>query len=147
MDEHALQAALVSGRLAGAALDVVRPRHGGGEHPLAALDQVILTPHIGGATRETLVRGAQMIAEEIRRFAAGDPLVHVANRRGPPMIEPLTLAIDAGTGSCRAALFDEGGRQVALAQREWSHPAAAGVPGSQVFETDGELAADRRMYP
>ena len=52
------------------------------------------------------------------------------------MSDRLTMAIDAGTGSCRAALFDEAGRQVALAQREWSHPAAPGVPGSQVFDTD-----------
>ena len=80
VDEDALYEALVSGRLAGAALDVVRPREGGGAHPLSALDHVILTPHIGGATRETLMRGAQMIAEEIRRFAGGEPLVHVANR-------------------------------------------------------------------
>jgi len=80
VDEDALREALISGRLAGAALDVVRPRAGGGAHPLTALDNVILTPHIGGATRETLARGAQMIAEEIRRFAAGQPLVHVANR-------------------------------------------------------------------
>ena len=80
VDEGALHEALISGRLAGAALDVVRPRRGSVAHPLAALDNVILTPHIGGATRETLARGAEMIAEEIRRFAAGQPLVHVANR-------------------------------------------------------------------
>jgi D-3-phosphoglycerate dehydrogenase len=80
VDENALYKALVSGQLAGAALDVVRPRPGGGVHPLAALDHVILTPHIGGATRETLMRGATMIAQEIRRFAAGEPLVHVVNR-------------------------------------------------------------------
>lgn len=80
VDEDALYEALISGRLAGAALDVIRPRPGGGAHPLTALDNVICTPHIGGATRETLVRGSQMIAEEIRRFAAGQPLIHVANR-------------------------------------------------------------------
>ena len=49
--------------------------------------------------------------------------------------EPLLLAIDAGTGSCRAVLFDTGGRQVAMGQREYSHPEAPGVPGSQVFDT------------
>jgi autoinducer-2 kinase len=46
-----------------------------------------------------------------------------------------TMAIDAGTGSCRAVVFDEEGHQVAFAQREWSHPALDGVPGSQVFDT------------
>ena len=47
------------------------------------------------------------------------------------------LALDAGTGSCRAALFDLAGRQLAVAQREWSHPAARGIAGSQNFDTAG----------
>jgi autoinducer-2 kinase len=46
-----------------------------------------------------------------------------------------TLAIDLGTGSCRAVLFTEDGTQVAIGQREWSHPELAGAPGSQVFDT------------
>ena len=52
------------------------------------------------------------------------------------MTEPLLLALDAGTGSCRAVVFETGGRQVAMSQREWTHRAEAGVPGSQVFDTD-----------
>ena len=47
-----------------------------------------------------------------------------------------TLAIDLGTGSCRAVIFAEDGAQVAIGQREWSHPALPDAPGSQVFETD-----------
>ncbi len=47
-----------------------------------------------------------------------------------------TLAIDLGTGSCRAVVFAEDGRQVAIGQREWSHPALPGHPGSQVFDTE-----------
>jgi autoinducer 2 (AI-2) kinase len=46
-----------------------------------------------------------------------------------------TLAIDLGTGSCRAILFDLDGRQLAVAQREWSHAELPGAPGSQVFDT------------
>jgi D-3-phosphoglycerate dehydrogenase len=80
VDEAALEAALASGRLAGAALDVVRPRGGPGPHPLLRYDNVVLTPHIGGATHETLLRGATMVAEEIERFAAGRPLSNVINR-------------------------------------------------------------------
>jgi len=49
--------------------------------------------------------------------------------------DPLLLAIDVGTGSCRAVLFDLDGTQVAIAQREYTHPEDPGVPGSQVFET------------
>jgi autoinducer-2 kinase len=50
------------------------------------------------------------------------------------------LALDAGTGSCRAVLFDLAGRQLAAAQREWSHPAARGIAGSQDFDTAGNWA-------
>jgi autoinducer-2 kinase len=48
----------------------------------------------------------------------------------------LLLALDAGTGSCRAVLFGTDGSQVAIAQREWSHAEMPGVPGSQVFDTE-----------
>lgn len=47
-----------------------------------------------------------------------------------------TLAIDLGTGSCRAVIFGEDGTQVAIGQREWSHAALPDAPGSQVFDTD-----------
>ena len=52
------------------------------------------------------------------------------------MSDELLLAIDAGTGSCRAVVFDLDGRQIGLAQREYSHPELPGAPGSQVFDTD-----------
>ena len=45
------------------------------------------------------------------------------------------MAIDAGTGSCRAVLFDRQGNQVSAAQEEWSHQSLPGYPGSQVFDT------------
>lgn len=80
VDEHALDAALASGHLAGAAIDVVRGRPGEGPHPLLRHDNVVITPHIGGATHETLLRGVTMAADEIVRFAAGEPLRHVVNR-------------------------------------------------------------------
>jgi autoinducer 2 (AI-2) kinase len=50
--------------------------------------------------------------------------------------EELLLALDAGTGSCRAVLFSVDGNQVGMAQREWAHAGVTGVPGSQVFETE-----------
>jgi autoinducer 2 (AI-2) kinase len=52
------------------------------------------------------------------------------------MSDELLLAIDAGTGTCRAVLFSLDGSQVAIGQREYSHPERPGVPGSQVFDTD-----------
>jgi D-3-phosphoglycerate dehydrogenase len=80
VDEDALDAALASGHLAGAALDVVRTSRDGGRHRLLRHENVVMTPHIGGATHETLLQGAEMIADEIVRFAAGEPLVNVVNR-------------------------------------------------------------------
>jgi D-3-phosphoglycerate dehydrogenase len=80
VDEEALDAALSSGHLAGAALDVVKPRSQGGPHALLRHENVVITPHIGGATHETLLRGVTMVADEIRRFTAGEPLRSVVNR-------------------------------------------------------------------
>ena len=60
------------------------------------------------------------------------------------MSAELLLALDAGTGSGRAVLFDVNGRQVGMAQREWSHQELPGVAGSQVFdiETNWRLLAE-----
>jgi D-3-phosphoglycerate dehydrogenase len=80
VDEDALDAALESGHLAGAALDVVDVSAGVGRHPLLRHENVVITPHIGGATRETLMHGAEMIAQEIARFAIGEQLINVVNR-------------------------------------------------------------------
>src|SRR5512133_2250740 len=57
------------------------------------------------------------------------------------MSEGYLLAVDAGTGSCRAVLFDLTGSQVAMAQREWSHPGLPEYPGSQVFDTENNWAS------
>ena len=51
------------------------------------------------------------------------------------MSKQYILAIDAGTGSCRAILFDTAGKQIAVAQREWSHLPLPHYPGSQQFDT------------
>jgi autoinducer-2 kinase len=54
--------------------------------------------------------------------------------------EGYLLALDAGTGSCRAALFGLDGELAGLAQREWSHPPVDGIPGSQSFDPAGNWA-------
>jgi D-3-phosphoglycerate dehydrogenase / 2-oxoglutarate reductase len=83
VDEGALDSALASGKLGGAALDVVKRSDAAGQHRLLRHTNVVMTPHIGGATHETLLQGAEMIAEEVRRFARGEPLVHVVKREAP----------------------------------------------------------------
>ncbi len=52
------------------------------------------------------------------------------------MSDAVLLAVDAGTGSARAVLFDALGRQLGIGQREYSHATLVGAPGSQVFDTD-----------
>lgn len=79
LDEEALYDALASGRVAGAALDVVRPRAGGVPNPLLALPNVVIAPHIGGATFEAALRGVTILAEQIERYIEGEPMRFVAN--------------------------------------------------------------------
>ncbi|WP_103332028.1 autoinducer-2 kinase [Pseudotabrizicola formosa] len=44
------------------------------------------------------------------------------------------LAIDAGTGSGRAVIFDQSGNQVGMGQQEWTHISEPGVQGSMAFD-------------
>ena len=72
IDNEAIIKALQDRRIAGAAFDVfetwpVRP-----DSPLLKMDNVVLTPHIGGATDETIVRYSQMMADDIERFTKGE---------------------------------------------------------------------------
>lgn len=45
------------------------------------------------------------------------------------------MAIDAGTGSVRAVIFDTEGNQLSVAQEEWTHLEVEGVPNSMTFDT------------
>ncbi|WP_308491893.1 NAD(P)-dependent oxidoreductase [Microbacterium terrisoli] len=74
VDETALLAALMSGSLAGAALDVCEPD--GAWPELAMLSNVILSPHLGGATAQTQQRGLQLGLSELMRFVRGEQLQH-----------------------------------------------------------------------
>ena len=75
VDEAALLAALQSGHLGGAALDVFDHQPLPPDHPLFALPNLILTPHMAGITRDSMERiGAVTVAEVLRVLAGGLPV-------------------------------------------------------------------------
>jgi hydroxypyruvate reductase len=74
IEEPALVEALVDGRIAGAGLDVFADEPNVPE-ALKRLENVVLTPHIGSATRETRDAMAQLVVDNLDAFYAGRPLL------------------------------------------------------------------------
>ena len=72
VDETALHAALISGEIAGAGLDVFEQEPPPGDHPLFALDNVILSPHSAGLTLECAKRMAVSTARNVLAGIDGD---------------------------------------------------------------------------
>ena len=87
-DEAALHAALVSGHLAGAGLDVWDVEPPAAEHPLLALDQVLATAHTAGVTRQARVAMATMAAQQIIGLARAEKPPRLVN----PAVWPHTEA-------------------------------------------------------
>lgn len=77
VDTPALLAALDAGRLAGGALDVTDPEPLPDDHPLWRIPRVLITPHTANPAQAKLASLAGRVAENCRRFAAGEPLLGV----------------------------------------------------------------------
>lgn len=81
VEEAALIEALQAGHLAGAGLDVAEMEPLPPEHPLWDVPNLVLTPHCSGSSPQTHDRLWALLTENVRRFAAGQPLLNVCDKR------------------------------------------------------------------
>ena len=78
-DTDALVAALSNGKVAAAGLDHFVGERLPADHPLVGLSNVVLTPHIGGATWNTEARQAHMVADDLDALLAGRTPTNIVN--------------------------------------------------------------------
>lgn len=78
-DIDALVAALESGHLAGAGLDHFEGEILPTDHPLTTMDNVVLTPHIAGATYDVERNQADIVVADIKAVLTGEQPTHCAN--------------------------------------------------------------------
>ena len=83
VDTDALLESLRSGRVR-AALDVADPEPLPADHPLWHAPNILITPHIAGSVARWNERGHRFAGEQIRRYAAGRPLLGVETRNTQP---------------------------------------------------------------
>ena len=81
VDTGALLAELRSGRLR-AALDVTEPEPLPDGHPLWSAPGLLLTPHVAGAMSTTQLRVMSFVADQLARYAAGEPLGNIMGSQG-----------------------------------------------------------------
>jgi len=81
VDEEALVAALEEGRLRGAGLDVFTREPLPEDHPLWALPNVLLTPHVSAVSRQFWRRQTDLILENFRRYLAGETLLNLVDKQ------------------------------------------------------------------
>jgi D-3-phosphoglycerate dehydrogenase len=80
IDEGALKAAIDSGHVAGAALDVFE-HEPATDHPLFGMEQVVVTPHLGASTFEAQENVALQVAEQMAAFLLEGAIVNAVNAR------------------------------------------------------------------
>lgn len=81
IDGEALVRALQDGRCGGAALDVAPLEPLPADHPLWALENVVMTPHTAGASQLRAIRNLERFCENLRRVRVGDPLLGVVDKQ------------------------------------------------------------------
>ena len=86
IDEDALVAALKTGRVAGAALDVFTVQPLPAESPLRSLPNVLLSPHLAGITRESMRRMSEGAASQVLEMLEGRLPRHFVNPEAQDLI-------------------------------------------------------------
>jgi D-3-phosphoglycerate dehydrogenase len=81
VDERALYDALKEKRIAGAAIDVFCEEPPPKDHPFFELENVILTPHTAGYSRDALLASGRMAAESVAAALRGEIPPNLVNRR------------------------------------------------------------------
>jgi phosphoglycerate dehydrogenase-like enzyme len=76
VDTDALVRHVSIGRIR-AALDVTDPEPLPADHPLWRIPGVLISPHVGGNSSAFLPRARRLVAGQLRRWAAGEPVEHV----------------------------------------------------------------------
>ena len=79
IDTEALVEELRAGRIR-AALDVTDPEPLPPDHPLWKLSNVLITPHMAGDSPASAIRAFELAGDQVRRFAAGEPLINEVAR-------------------------------------------------------------------
>jgi phosphoglycerate dehydrogenase-like enzyme len=88
VDEEALIAALRSGHLGGAGLDVFDREPLPADHPFRSLDNVVVTPHIGYVTEQGFRAAWRRMAEDVAAYLAGSPIRVVTDPADCPPMAP-----------------------------------------------------------
>lgn len=99
--EPDLIAALASGHLRGAGLDVTATEPLPTDSPLYDMPQVLITPHVGAQSAPRYDDSTRLICENLRRYLHGLPLVNIVDKRlGFPHPSVLYSATAMGDGNC-----------------------------------------------
>ena len=77
----ALAAALQEGQLAGAGLDVFETEPLPAEHPLWAMENVLITPHVAACSPHIAARHFETLCYNVKQFADGKPLKNLTDKR------------------------------------------------------------------
>lgn len=88
VDHQALTAALQSGRLAGAALDVWHPEPPAAGDPVPAMPRVVATPHLAGSSRSVAEYSASAVLASVAQFLTDGTIPHCANPAVPDPAVP-----------------------------------------------------------